>query len=165
MQEVLPSRFPIGYSSEEVHPKATSIGNNNEKLSEATKDEAPTSAKHEVKKPPNSLAFRYVVQSSNKEKKNHSKDHVSLLFKGRKQLKEVRAKNLQEIKAELVTPIISLHPLISSDSLILENQHKSMQGVFSQKAYHLLAKSRYDFLEPSRLNKLNLESIEERSIG
>ncbi|KAL0355888.1 UNVERIFIED_CONTAM: hypothetical protein Sradi_4035700, partial [Sesamum radiatum] len=52
MQEVLPSRFPISYSSEEVHPKATPIENNNEKLSEMAKDESPINGKHEVKKPP-----------------------------------------------------------------------------------------------------------------
>ncbi|KAL0355652.1 UNVERIFIED_CONTAM: hypothetical protein Sradi_4012100 [Sesamum radiatum] len=37
-----------------------------------------------------------------------------------------------------------------------------MQGAFSQKAYHLLAKSRYDFSAPSRLNKLNLELAGEK---
>ncbi|KAL0345465.1 UNVERIFIED_CONTAM: hypothetical protein Sradi_4377800 [Sesamum radiatum] len=57
MQEVLPSRFSIGYSSEEVHPKATPIENNNEKLSETAKNEAPANGKHEVKKPPYSLVF------------------------------------------------------------------------------------------------------------
>ncbi|KAL0411752.1 UNVERIFIED_CONTAM: hypothetical protein Slati_3764900 [Sesamum latifolium] len=57
MQEVLPSRFPVGYSSEEVYPKATPIENNNEKLSETAKDEAPTNGKHEPKKPPYSPVF------------------------------------------------------------------------------------------------------------
>ncbi|KAL0406164.1 UNVERIFIED_CONTAM: hypothetical protein Slati_3930300 [Sesamum latifolium] len=58
MQEVLPSRFSVGYSSKEVHPKATPIENNNEKLSETAKDEAPTNRKHEVEKPPYSPVFR-----------------------------------------------------------------------------------------------------------
>ncbi|KAL0439076.1 UNVERIFIED_CONTAM: hypothetical protein Slati_2390600 [Sesamum latifolium] len=61
MQEVLLSKFPIAYSSEEVHPEATPIESNNEKFSEATKDEALISGKHEVKKPPYSPVFRYVV--------------------------------------------------------------------------------------------------------
>ncbi|KAL0284037.1 UNVERIFIED_CONTAM: hypothetical protein Sangu_2849100 [Sesamum angustifolium] len=68
MEEVLPSRFLICYSSEEVHPKATPIENNNEKLSKVTKDEAPTTGKHEVKKPPYSPMFRYVVRSNDKDK-------------------------------------------------------------------------------------------------
>ncbi|KAL0394924.1 UNVERIFIED_CONTAM: hypothetical protein Slati_4458600 [Sesamum latifolium] len=80
LKEVVPSRFSVGYSSEEVHPKATPIGSNDEKPSKATKDEASTSQKHEVKKPPYSLVFRYVVRSSDKGKQNHPKDHVLLLF-------------------------------------------------------------------------------------
>ncbi|KAL0433534.1 UNVERIFIED_CONTAM: hypothetical protein Slati_2687700 [Sesamum latifolium] len=76
MQEVLPLRFSVGYSSKKVHPKATPIENNDEKLSEATKDEALTSPKHEVKKLLYSLVLLYV------KKQNQPKDHVSLLFKG-----------------------------------------------------------------------------------
>ncbi|KAL0325068.1 UNVERIFIED_CONTAM: hypothetical protein Sradi_5076100 [Sesamum radiatum] len=68
MQEVLPSRFSVGYSNEEVHPKATPMENNNENLSETTKDEAPTSAEHETKKLPYSSVFRYVVPSNDKGK-------------------------------------------------------------------------------------------------
>ncbi|KAL0420666.1 UNVERIFIED_CONTAM: hypothetical protein Slati_3089500 [Sesamum latifolium] len=98
---------------EEVYPKAP-IENNNEKLSETAKDEAPTNGKYEAKKSPYSPVFRYVVRSNNKEKKNQPKDHVPLLFKERKQLKEAKVRDLQEIKAELVIPITSLHPLISS---------------------------------------------------
>ncbi|KAL0458500.1 UNVERIFIED_CONTAM: Transposon Tf2-12 polyprotein [Sesamum latifolium] len=75
MQDVLPSKFSIGYSSEEVHPKPTPIERNNKKFSEATKNEVLTSGKHEVKKPPYSPGFRYVVRSDNKEKKNQPKDH------------------------------------------------------------------------------------------
>ncbi|KAL0361042.1 UNVERIFIED_CONTAM: hypothetical protein Sradi_3788700 [Sesamum radiatum] len=142
MQEVLPSRFPIGYSSKKVHLKATPIEDNNEKLSEMTKDEAPTNGKHE--------------------KKNHPKDHAPLPFKERKQLKEVKVNDLHAIKAELVTPITSLHPLISNDSPIPEDQYRNIQGAFSQKAYHLLAKSGYDCSKPSRLNKLNPELTGEK---
>ncbi|KAL0303463.1 UNVERIFIED_CONTAM: hypothetical protein Sradi_6214400 [Sesamum radiatum] len=40
-----------------------------------------------------------------------------------------------------------------------------MQGAFSQKAYHLLAKSGYDFSAPSRLNKLNPELTGEKIYG
>ncbi|KAL0358196.1 UNVERIFIED_CONTAM: hypothetical protein Scaly_1505300 [Sesamum calycinum] len=40
------------------------IENNDEMLSKATKNEAPTSGKHEVKKPPYSPVFRYVVRSN-----------------------------------------------------------------------------------------------------
>ncbi|KAL0458509.1 UNVERIFIED_CONTAM: hypothetical protein Slati_0478100 [Sesamum latifolium] len=165
MQEVLPSRFSVGYSSEKVHPKATPIENNNEKLSETATDEDPTNGKHEVKKPPYSLVFLYIVRSNNKEKKNQPKEHVPLLFKERKQLKEVKVKDLQEIKAELVMPIIDLHPLISSDSPIPDDQHRNMHGAFSLKAYHLLVKSGYDFPTPSRLNKLKPELTGEKNHG
>ncbi|KAL0361088.1 UNVERIFIED_CONTAM: hypothetical protein Sradi_3793300 [Sesamum radiatum] len=96
--------------NEEVHPKATPIETNNDKLSEMTKDEAPTNGKHEVKKSPYSPVFQYVVRSNNKEKKNQPKDHVPLPIKERKQLKEAKVKNLQKIKAELVTPIIGFIP-------------------------------------------------------
>ncbi|KAL0383117.1 UNVERIFIED_CONTAM: hypothetical protein Scaly_0599000 [Sesamum calycinum] len=95
-------------------------------------------------------------------KQNQPKDHSPLHFKGRKQLKEARVKDLREIKTELVTPITSLHPLISSDSPILKDQHRNVQGVFSQKTYHLLAKSGYNFSAPSRLNKLNPKLIGEK---
>ncbi|KAL0420211.1 UNVERIFIED_CONTAM: hypothetical protein Slati_3044000 [Sesamum latifolium] len=139
MQEVLPSRFSVGYSSEEVYPKATPIENNNEKLSETAKDEAPTNEKHEVKKPP------YSLKESNSKRR--------------------KVRDLQEIKAELVTPITGLHPLISSDSPIPKDQHRNMQGAFSHKAYHLLAKSGYDFSAPSRLNKLNPKLIGEKIHG
>ncbi|KAL0448897.1 UNVERIFIED_CONTAM: hypothetical protein Slati_1446100 [Sesamum latifolium] len=126
MQEVLLSRFSVGYSSEEVHPKAASIENNDEKLGKATKDEAPTSEKYEVKKPPYSQVFRYVVQSNDKGKQNQPKGHLPLLFEVRKQIKEVRVKDLQEIKTKLVTPITDLHPLISSDLPISEDQHRNI---------------------------------------
>ncbi|KAL0286847.1 UNVERIFIED_CONTAM: hypothetical protein Sangu_2469000 [Sesamum angustifolium] len=36
MQEVLPSKYPVGYSSEEIHPKAMPKENNDEKISKAT---------------------------------------------------------------------------------------------------------------------------------
>ncbi|KAL0349946.1 UNVERIFIED_CONTAM: hypothetical protein Sradi_4143800 [Sesamum radiatum] len=68
MQEVLPLRFPVGYSSEKVHTKAAVIENNDEKLHKATKDKTPTSGKREVKKPPYSLVFRYVVRLNDKGK-------------------------------------------------------------------------------------------------
>ncbi|KAL0409614.1 UNVERIFIED_CONTAM: Transposon Tf2-12 polyprotein [Sesamum radiatum] len=165
MQEVLPSRFPVAYPSEKVYPKATPIENNNEKFSEMAKDDAPANGKHEVKKPPYFTVFRYVIRSNDKGKKNHLKDHAPLPFKERKQLKEVKVKDLHAIKAELVTPITDLHPLISSDSPILEDQYRNMHGAFSQKAYHLLAKSGYDFSAPSRLNKLNPELIGEKIHG
>ncbi|KAK4411917.1 hypothetical protein Sango_0264700 [Sesamum angolense] len=112
MQEVLPSKVLIDHSIEEVHPRATAIENNNEMLSKATKNEASTSEKHEVKKLPYSPMFWYVVQSNGKEKQNQQKDHSPLLFNGRKQLKEARVEDLQEIKTKLVTPITNLYLLI-----------------------------------------------------
>ncbi|KAL0291478.1 UNVERIFIED_CONTAM: hypothetical protein Scaly_2636200 [Sesamum calycinum] len=165
MQEILPSKISIDQSLEEVHPRATPIENNDEILSKATKNEALTNGKHEISKPPYSPVFQNVVRSNDKEKQNQLKDHSPLLFKGRKQLNEARVKDLREIKTKLVTPITSLHPLISSDSPIPENQHRNMQGAFSQKAYHLLAKIRYDFSAPSRLNKLNPELTGEKIHG
>ncbi|KAK4409412.1 hypothetical protein Sango_0014200 [Sesamum angolense] len=144
MQEILPSKISIDQSLEQVHPRATPIENNDEILSKATKNEALTSGKHEISKPPYSPVFQNV---------------------GREQLNEARVKDLREIKTELVKPITSLHPLISSDSPIPENQHRNMQGAFSQKAHHLLAKSRYDFSAPSRLNKLNPELTGEKIHG
>ncbi|KAL0437643.1 UNVERIFIED_CONTAM: hypothetical protein Sradi_0472200 [Sesamum radiatum] len=162
MQEVLPSRFPICYSSKEVHPKATPIENNNEKLSEMANDEAPTKGKHEVKKPPYSWVFRYVVRLNNKEKKNQPKDHISLPFKERKQLKEAKVKDLHAIKAELVMPITGLHPLISSDSPIPEDQYRTCRGHLARKLTIFWQKSGYDFFAPSRLNKLNPELTREK---
>ncbi|KAL0359914.1 UNVERIFIED_CONTAM: hypothetical protein Sangu_0840800 [Sesamum angustifolium] len=61
MQDVLPSKALFDHSLEEVHPRATPIENNDKMLSKATKNEAPTSEKHEVKKPPYSPVIRYVV--------------------------------------------------------------------------------------------------------
>ncbi|KAL0290922.1 UNVERIFIED_CONTAM: hypothetical protein Scaly_2654100 [Sesamum calycinum] len=98
--------------------------NNNEMLSKTIKNEAPASGKHEVKKPPYSPVFRYVVRSNGKEKQNQRKDHNPPLFKGRKQLKEARVKDLQKIKTKLVTPITNLHPLISRGPIKVK-QHVS----------------------------------------
>ncbi|KAL0308761.1 UNVERIFIED_CONTAM: hypothetical protein Sradi_5818400 [Sesamum radiatum] len=98
MQEVLPSKISIDHSLEEVHHKATPMENNNEKLSEATKDEAPTNAEHEFKKPPYSPVFRYVVQSNNKRKQSQQNDHVPLLFKGRKHSKRRESKTFKTSK-------------------------------------------------------------------
>ncbi|KAL0345464.1 UNVERIFIED_CONTAM: Transposon Tf2-12 polyprotein [Sesamum radiatum] len=61
--------------------------------------------------------------------------------------------------------ITGLHPLISSDSPIPKDQYSNMHGAFSKKAYHLLAKSEYDFSAPSRLNKLNPELTGEKIHG
>ncbi|KAK4395667.1 hypothetical protein Sango_1721000 [Sesamum angolense] len=51
------------------------IENNDKMLSKATKNEAPTSGKQEVKKPPYSPVFRYVVRSNGGSIKE--KQHVS----------------------------------------------------------------------------------------
>ncbi|KAL0352370.1 UNVERIFIED_CONTAM: hypothetical protein Scaly_1625700 [Sesamum calycinum] len=58
----------VSHSIKRSSPKATPMENNNENLSETTKDEAPTSAEHETKKLPYSSVFRYVVPSNDKGK-------------------------------------------------------------------------------------------------
>ncbi|KAL0439082.1 UNVERIFIED_CONTAM: hypothetical protein Slati_2391200 [Sesamum latifolium] len=70
---------------------------------------------------------------------------------------EVKINDSQGAKAELIEPVIGLHPLVSNEPLLLKNQVKKISGAFSLKDYHLLAKSRYDFFSPSRLDKLNPE--------
>ncbi|KAL0294847.1 UNVERIFIED_CONTAM: hypothetical protein Sradi_6864900 [Sesamum radiatum] len=155
MQEVLPSRFPIGYSSKEVHPKATPIENNNEKLRETTKDEALTNGKHKVKKPPYSLVFRYVVRSNNKEKKNQPKDHVPLPFKERKQLQDAKVNDLQEIKAELVTPITGG----ASEDTSSNTRRRQRGSVFDRlsegHAQQFRKKDRYDEINEHKKNDIS----------
>ncbi|KAL0463611.1 UNVERIFIED_CONTAM: hypothetical protein Slati_0248700 [Sesamum latifolium] len=112
---------------------------------------------YKPKKPPYSPVFPYVARSGEKDKQNSSQDHTHPLSNGIKQSSKVKIKDPQGTKAELIEPVTDLRPLVSNEPLLLKNQVEEISGAFSSKAYHLLAKSGYDFFAPSRLNKLNPE--------
>ncbi|KAL0404227.1 UNVERIFIED_CONTAM: hypothetical protein Sradi_2063500 [Sesamum radiatum] len=156
MQEAMHSNFLTSELIKVVHSKATHSESNAEEFSKLTISEVPTNKNHKSKKPPYSPIFPYVDQSDRKSTQSSSQDHAPSTMK---------FNDSQSAKAELIELVISLHRLVSNELLLLKNQVEVIPGAFSSKAYHLLAKSGYDFFAPSRLGKLNPELTGEKIYG
>ncbi|KAL0445926.1 UNVERIFIED_CONTAM: hypothetical protein Slati_1720500 [Sesamum latifolium] len=163
MQEAVPSKFSTSQPIKELRSKPAPSESNTKEFNKLAIGEMPINENRKRKKPPYSPVFPYVARSDRKSKESSSQDCAPLS----KEIKssKVKIKDPQGVKAELIEPIIFLHPFVSNKPFLLKNQVEEMPGAFSSKAYHLLAKSGYDFFALSQLGKLNPELTGEKIYG
>ncbi|KAL0446042.1 UNVERIFIED_CONTAM: hypothetical protein Slati_1732100 [Sesamum latifolium] len=97
MQEAVPTKF-LTSQIKEVRSKPTPSESNAEEFSKLTIGEVPITENHELKNPPYSPVFPYVVWSDEKDKQSSSQDHTPLLSKRMKQSSKVKSNGLSRFQ-------------------------------------------------------------------